>query len=184
MIDPFDECVAPGEEIASLAAAKPVSGRVDAKPSRSRCDACYLRALPQGQRTGHRASAPAHAAARGGLTPPRARAGRRPAKNGHSRTCGDESVGSDRLQPQDFSATASAELGIPRKRQGGCRAALLSDSHPPDRCEDGNLFRPKREVGEPQNIAGRRLMPYQSSCRIAAPKDRSWRTGLRRGPRR
>src|SRR5258708_19685871 len=76
-------------------------------------------------------------------------------------------------QSLGFSATTTTELGISRKRQGGCPAALLSDSHPPDRCEDGNLFRPKREVGEPQNIAGRRLMPYQSSCRIAAPKDRS-----------
>src|SRR5580704_16222502 len=59
-----------------------------------------------------------------------------------------------------------------RESLGSGRAALLSYSHP-DRCEDGNLFRPRREVGEPQNIAGRRLMAYQSSCRIAAPKDRS-----------
>ena len=64
------------------------------------------------------------------------------AGNGHPRlhrTCGNAQSASHGRKPQGFSATASAELGIPRKRQGGCRAALLSDSHP-DRCEDGNLF--------------------------------------------
>jgi hypothetical protein len=153
----------------------------------SRQDAFCLPALHRGQRTGHRASAPVHATARGGSAPPLIRESRRPAKTGHSRIhriCGDASVGLAWAKTTRFLRRRVQSWGIPRKRQGGCRAALLSDSHHPDRCEDGNLFRPGREVGEPQNIAGRRLMPYQSSSRIAAPKDRSWRTGLRRGPRR
>jgi Domain of unknown function (DUF6471) len=31
---------------------------------------------------------------------------------------------------------------------------------PLDRCEDGNLFRPRREVGEPQSVAGRRVNAF------------------------
>ena len=66
--------------------------------------------------------------------------GRRPAKNSRiPEPLAMHRLASHGRKPQGFSATASAELGIPRKRQGGCRAALLSDSHP-DRCEDGNLF--------------------------------------------
>jgi hypothetical protein len=88
-------------------------------------------------------------------------------------------LGADRLLMHDVPSAVPVVCKVRRQHapwrlgkglRATTKAALLSGSHPPDRCEDGNLFRPKREVGEPQNIAGRRLMPYQSSCRIAAPK--------------
>jgi hypothetical protein len=54
-----------------VAAAKAIlAGWLHARrASRSRCEACYLRGLNPGQRKGHRASAPAQAAERGGLPP-------------------------------------------------------------------------------------------------------------------
>jgi hypothetical protein len=50
------------------------------RPSRIRQEACCLRALHPGPGEIHRASAPAHAAARGGLAPPLACDGTRPTK--------------------------------------------------------------------------------------------------------
>jgi hypothetical protein len=48
-------------------------------------------------------------------------------------------------KPQGFSATASAELEAAGRLSS---RPILLDSHP-DRCEGGNLFRPRREIGEP-----------------------------------
>ena len=73
----------------------------------------------RGPAEGHRASAPAHAAARGGLAPPRAREGRRPGRKRHlafSASAAMHRLASHGRKPQGFSATASTELGIPRKR--------------------------------------------------------------------
>jgi len=100
------------------------SGRVVAwggEALRSRQDARCLRAYTPGPARGHRASAPAHAAARGRLAPPLARDGKRPAKkqpSSRSPPLCDNSVGLAWAEITTFLCDGECRVGNPSEAAG------------------------------------------------------------------